>query len=539
MVSVQYQFSEQAGPAWAVWNGVVYPSVVLPLLSAEGGLSVVQDLELARDSLIDGAVFGVAASAGDFPATRIDTVAEVRLATEGSGGTAVAIVDFGRLVTVAGVSVGGIDDLVERWNGTEFVPVAGATPGALGEVATERLKLYPTEATAASIGAGSVVLPAVPTGLELVVAGTTVWFERQGGDPASLDGAPTGDVTYVVDRTDALREAFRRAAATATADLVTVRCELRAATPGVLQLTTAVRRRRVHAVVFPDGPSRTLEIAAEGAVTLTLPLPPTSGAWEVEAVELVARGRIPKIRALPSTGPEPATDAVLRLVPGRALLGRLPARLLERFAQLHAVRLLVAGGEAGGELGGILLGGTGDDPGEPTEAVPGGELLPVRVAPGTAAEWVTLELAEPTEPPVALWLELQAASGSLAWQLTAATADDLDAPGAPLRRRLPGGGVRPLTTVQALSERLGMLRLVGVPDPNRPVEALELGVGADGQRAPFTPTGDGVAVQLGRTPAATPTTAPQGQMLALTGAAAAPGSYTFEQLTVVYQEPPS
>lgn len=538
MASVQYQSNEQAGPAWGVWNGVAYPGAILPLLSAEGGLSVIHNLELERDSLVDDAVFGIAASAGDVPATRIDTVADVRLATDGSD-RSVAIIDFGRLVTVAGVNVSGIDDDVERWNGTEFVPIAGATPGALGEVATERLKLFPTTATAASIGGGSVVLPAVPTGLELLVAGTTVWFERQGGDPASLDDAPTGDVTYVVDRTDAVREAFRRAVAATTGGIVTVRCELRAATPGVLQLAAAVRRRRVHAVVFPDGPSRTLQIAAEGPATLTLPLPDASASWEVEAVELVARGRIAKVRTLPSVGPEPATDAVLQLVPGRALLGRLPTGSLARFAQLHAVRLLVAGGPAGGELGGVLFAGTDDDPGEPAEAVPGGELRPVRVGPGSAATWVTLELAEPIEPPGALWLELQAASGALTWELTAAPSGDAHAPGAPLRRRLPGGGVRRLTTVQALSERLGVLRLVGVPDPNRPIEALELGLDTDGQRAPFTPTGDGVAVRLGRTPATTPTVTPAGRALELTGAAAAPGSYTFEQLTVVYQEPPS
>lgn len=525
MAIVQYQ-QPVGQTGWTVWNGVVYTPVLAYFEPKAGALSVAQDVVLPRDAIVDEARFVVSASAGR--STTIASVAAVRRTSE--DGDPIAVIDFGRMVTVSSLSVSDIADSVWTWNGTTFIEVEDADPAQLGELATERIKLVLSSAvTEAAIGARGVFLPATPTGLELSVAGVTVWFERQGSDPGASGPLPAGDVVYDVERTDAVREAFRKAAAATSGPDVAVRVELRAATPGRLQLESRPRIRRVHPVTFPDGPSRTLDVAAEGPIALDLPLPEASAAWYVEAVELVARGTVPATRTLPATGPVAAVDAHLVLVPGRALLGRVPPQLSARFRTLTALRLLVDGGTAGGEIGGVLLGDVAGAPGEP---IPGGELRPASVRGGGGAGWVTLELTEPLEPPGPLWLEVQAASGSIAWGLTPSPATDPRAPGATLRRRLPGGGVRPLSQVAALSERLGALRVVGVPDPNQPIEALSVAVDDDPNPAPFTPTSDGVRVQLGRAEALTP----EGGLLHLTGEAAASGSYTFEGLSVIYQE---
>lgn len=559
---VQYQQADTV-EGWYVTNGVVIPWTSVLLGPTHGETSVVVDVTMSRRTLVDRMQFLV--DAAPTGVTEIGSVADVRLTTEPGADdtvTPVAIVDFGALVTVSAVTDLDVDE-VHTWTGTGFTE-DGLPPDGLGEIATERLKLVLSSSTTeATVRAGGVVLPAAPTGLELSIAGTTVWFERQGDDP---DPPPGSTSDHHVDRTDAFREAFRRAvdALPDDVDEATVRVELRSTTPGSLSLDVARTVREVHRVVFPDGPTRTITPPTEGAVTLSLPLPADALAdREIVAVDLVLRADVGPLRTLPASGPVPVTDAVLTLRPGRALLALLPEAPRARLVELHGVRLLVAGGEADGELGGRLLssapvadggvtgelggelpssapaedgGVAGDDGttppiGPPAEPIPGGDLVPTVVAAGTGMTWTTLELVEPVALAGPTWLELHAVSGSPTWALTDASPTDPAAPGASVRRRLPGGGVRELSEVAALGERLGCVRLVGVPDPNAPVPALELRVEADGEPAPLTPTSEEAEVHLGRLEPV-----PAGPSLDLVGSVAAPGSYTFSRIDVVHQQ---
>ena len=477
------------------------------------------ELTLPSDAIVDRAVFDITADKG--LTVPLGDVGDVR---PGSTGKEV-IVDFGGMTTITSVSVDG-EPGISRWNGVEFVDAAD------GEIQTERIKLdFGANVQASAVAdEGTLFLPTVPTGLELLVDGTSVWFERQGSSAGLTPPSGSGN-TFSVDRTAEVQQALLRSGGP-------VRVEVRSLTPGSLSLNPSVDIHRVHLVAFPEGPSRTLTLTAEGPVALVLPLPEASSGWTVDGVDLTASASLASERVVPPEGPAPSADGRLLLTAGRTVLGRLPATLVERSGTLTGIRLALRGGDHGGEIGGRLLLDaaplTGADPGaepRPGAPAPGGELTPVTIDPGDEVVWVTLRTAAPIGHE-ATWVELGLTYGTATWELTAADADD-DAPGTEVHLRRPGGAVRPLTTLADVGPLRGSLRLVTEPDDNRPIDALSIGLGdAVAERVGLTPTTGGVAARFGKQGGTTVTA----QTLTLTGAAAVAGAFTFADVRVTYRE---
>lgn len=495
-----------------------------PVEPTEGAISVAEDVVLPADAEIDSAVFNLTArSAG---VSSLAGIADVRSASPSSDASSALVLDFGRMVTVAGVSSPFATVGVSRWGGDAFHPVGLSFDDTFEEVTTDRLLLQFGEAVdeAAFRGGGGVALPAVPTGLELLVNGTTVWFERQGSSPVPPGPTPDAGVAYTVDRTDAIRDAFAKTPGGP------VRVELRAATPGLLTLEPIIDHRRVHPVAFPDGPSRSLDLPSEGPFTLELPLPGESSTWSVDEVRMVVRGGAGDDRVQPADGPPLAVeDAELVISAGRVLLARLPSGLLGRFLSLGAIRLPLSAPDQAGELTGRLL---GDADGRPGEPVDGGDLSSVRVEVGAAPQWTTLSLPAPIPLDGAVvWLEIHVSYGEVQWAMTRNPPEDPAAPGAELFRRLPGGGIRAFPVLAELGPLQGAVRVVGRADPNRPIPLLALDVGS-GVPLQVTPTGVDVAGAIGLPEPA----APVSNALTLDGLATASGTFTFADVTVRYRE---
>lgn len=494
--------------------------VVYLYLPAEAALSVSSDISLPLDAEVDLATFTVTAAPA--PAATVASVAEVREAEPPGGSGSAVTVDFGRLVTVSALYVPGSALNLYRWDGTGFTHLVEGD-GAFPEVSTERLLAEFEDAV--NVGTlrnnASVSLPAMPTGLELLIDGTTVWFERQGGT-AGIEAPESSGVGYGIDRTDAVREAFRRRPGGP------VRVELRAATPGLLSLGQNITHHRVHVVAFPEGTARTIDLAEEGPFAVELPLPAASSAWSVDEVRMIVRGTVGDVRILPAEGPTLADDALVVLGAGRSVLAAVPPALLARFESLSGVRLPLRSSGGGSEVAGRLL---ADVAGRAGETVPGGDLTPIRLEPGDAASWTTLATAAPVAAGGPLWLELSLGYGEVEWMLTANLSDDLTAPGAELHRRLAGGGVRPFPTLVDLGPRLGAIRLVGEAPANRPIGALSLDLGTEAP-VELTPGGSDVRAVIGlQTPLE-----PRDSAITLAGLAQAIGSTTFSDVQVVYRE---
>lgn len=490
----------------------------------DAALSLVWDATVPADAEVDGAVFALTAEPAGFATA--SSVADVRGAEAPSGTTGAAAVtlDFGRLVTVSSVDGGALAaDVVGvyRWDGTRFTLVS-TRAGTFVETATDRLLVEfdaavdPDDAREAM----SVTLPAQPTGLELAVDGTTVWFERQGSG-AGLQIPASDGAAYAVDRTVELRDAVARAAGGP------VRVEVRTTTPARLTLEPSVVYHRVHAVAFPEGPERSVDVAEEGPFEVELPLPAEATGWRVDELRLTVRGTPGEDRVLPAEGPVTVDDVHVVLGSGRTVLARVPDSLSERLDAIAAVRVPLRAPGDGGEVTGRLL---PDDEGRPGEPAPGGELTPLRVEAGAPAAYRTLVAAEPV-PAGPLWLELTMAYGELEWLLTASAATDPTAPGATLHRRLPGGGLRPFPTLEGLGPRFGALRLVGRAPANRPIAALALDVDT-GAPAEVTPSRTGVAAIVGLETPLRPAT----PSLRLRGVARALGGFTFADVRVIYRE---
>jgi hypothetical protein len=503
--------------------------------------SRVLEIPLAPDATIEHASFTVRAAA---PAglVALADVAEVRAADAESSATRYAVViDFGRLTSIADLSVGTTPFRYYRWNGTSWE----SEGDRFSELGTERLLVEFEDLVAVQdvVADGTVRLPARPTGLELLVEGTVVWSEQQGGPPPQ--GGVTAGVGFVVDRTVEVQEAVRRKRA-ATADPkadISVRVEFRTAYPGDLALEPEVRVRRSHVVAFPNGPTRTVERDGEGSLVLDLPLPDTSGSWLVGQVDVTVRATVGAERVQPAEGPSFTPDASLSLTPSRTVMIRLPDGLVGRFATVNGVRLPLSGG---GEIGGRLLASTAPagETGAPGEPVEGAVVTPITVPAGDVAAWTTIPLAAPI--PAAggpYWLELAVSYGDVTLQLTESPADDAGAPGAVVHRRLAGGGTKQLTAIAQLGQLHAAVRIVGTPDANAPINALSLNIllpdaetggGVDPAVAVgVTPTADGVPAELGLPGAITPVA----NTLTLVGTAAVAGSFTFDRITVVYYEP--
>lgn len=485
-------------------------------------LAVSSEVTLPADAEVDRATFSVTAEPAGL--TVASSVADVRVAEPPSTGDSAIMLDFGRLVTVSGVGTGAIDaDVVgvHRWDGTRFTRVASAD-GPFVETATDRLLVEFDDFVDADDArdALSVTLPAQPSGLELAVDGTTVWFERQGAS-AGLEPPETTGVGYAIERTAELRDALARAAGGP------VRVELRASAPARLALARTIEHHRVHAVAFPEGPERSVDVVEEGPLVVELPLPSEATGWSVDEVRLTVRGTPGDDRVLPAEGPATVDDVHVVLAPGRTVLARVPASLVAQLDEVVAVRVPLRAPGEGGEVTGRLL---PDDAGRPGEPAPGGELSPLALEAGSSAAYRTLVAAEPV-PAGPLWLELTMAYGEAEWLLTANADDDATAPGAALHRRLPGGGLRPFPTLEGLGPRFGALRLVGRAPANRPIAALAVDVDT-GAAAEVTPSRAGVAAIVGLETPLRPST----PSVRLRGVARALGALTFADVRVIYRE---
>lgn len=508
---------KSAEPYKVVVGEPYLPVIVAILLPAVAAFEIETRVSLPDGARLERATFGIGASPSN--STLVSSVASVRA---GSGST--CVIDFGRMVTVGSVffndGVHGVTK-VESWTGSAWLDLKST--GSFSEVTTERLLVTVSgggniEDAVSKAGVG---LAAQPSALELVIDGSTVWFERQGSAPdlvtkdsrgrdvlvsartgADKSDAQKAEVQYGVDRTDALREAFAKARSIGGKREVTVK--LRASTPGELSLDTDVSMLHEHTVTFgASAHSTTIDAPEEGTRTLVLngPFTPSD---KVREVALMLTGGFGPERVEPVDGPPVDSDAELVLGAGRTLLFGVPTSLASLFGQLQGVRLLLRS-DRGGEIAGRLLAAVGAD-GHPGDPVKGAELAPMQV-PARPAGWFTITLPKavpleiPGGSPVAAWLELVPSYGEISCALTTST--DPRAPGAPVLRRLPGGGTKHLSSLQAAEDPsqtttlYACLRVVGLPGQRDSRPAVEVSVPGGTGVALADPTGDNLRVVLG------------------------------------------
>ncbi len=489
------------------------------------------------DAIVEKALFSIVAKAPRN--VSLANVAEIEVrsgqgATIAPAPTAAVVVDFGTLTTVKDLNPGAATaTAVYMWTGTDWK--RNLSPAA--EFASQRVLLeFGQNVTAAQVKQnGSVTLPAAPGNLELLLDGVAVWTNRQGGEEITNG--------WLVDKTDLVRQTLTRlkSAAQVGETAVSLRVELRSDVLADLTLAPDIDVSRVHRVVFPNGPSRSVDNAAEGPVAIVLPLPEPSTTWSVDVVQVRTAASVGPERVQPAQGPGFTSSAKLCMAPGRSVLMRLPDVLVSRFDSIRGIRIPIAADGGAGEIGGRLLGvNAGDDgPGEPIE---GAVLAPVAVPAGETQQWTTLELPEGLDASLGpFWIELIVSYGDLVCALTHNDDTDVAAPGALVHHRLPGGGSRPLTQFrpEELGALFGTVRIVGEADPNAPIAALTLNVEhpATGALDPtvevgVTPTSDGADVYLKlQSPAK-----PQTPSLQLVGATAVGGAFTFDKIDVIYRE---
>jgi len=536
----EYAYSKSGG-VLQVYAGaeVIVDRLEIDIAEAAGSL-VEQQLELPEGARLERATFSFAASPAGL--TEVSSVAQVRPGSPLSGTAQACVVDFGRMVTVSdfGLGFGAGDvslDQVYRWTGAEWRVLGAPDSGGFAETSTDRLLVTATSDSSddivdAVVDVGEVRLPAQPTSLELLVDGTTVWFERQGSSPELTPAGVSGDAVYAVDRTDAVREAFARARVSGGKRAVNV--ALRAAAPGQLQMQPALAMLHVHLVQFgSDALSQTLDVTEEGVHQVQL-AGPYGSADRIREVALVVRGSFGPERVQPVEGPPPEPEVRLVLAPGRTVLLGLPRALAGRFGELTGVRLHVRAPGSGGEIAGRLL--ASDDTGQLGEPLTGGELPPVQVRGGYDG-WQTLSFAAavPTPAgagPLAAWLELAPSYGEVECSLTGAGPSSSPVPGAPVRRRLAGGGTAPIPRLGGYPELSAALRIVGRPERGRPLPAVEVAVAGAGAVAGANPTSDDLSVRLGVDPGVTPV----GDLVPLVLRIAAAGSVTVDTVQVAYSK---
>jgi hypothetical protein len=361
-------------------------------------------------------------------------------------------------------------------------PDGGGNAVQFEELQTERLlATVDNNVSAASFAQqSSVVIPTPPSDLELLVNGVRAWFRQGPIDVPEFDD--TIDITAAV------------AAAAAAGGDVTV--TFRAAAPASLTLDLTPRTLCRYPIVFPEAAARTIEAPSEGVYPLLLPVHATDATkpWQVQQVIVDVSAKLPAARVIPADGPAFSSDAELVLDPNHGIVVRLPAAAVSSLGTLTGVRLPVVAGEDGAELAGTLR--TADAHGEPGDAVPKGALGPVTLQPSTSTEPAWIDLALTTKHPLkssdVLWLEVQAARGSVRWKLAVPSSDANE--NATLRRRTSSGKYVALSTLASLPY-MGALRVAGEERPNDPLAAVIVaatGAGASGTVA-------GVPTQAGTT----------------------------------------
>lgn len=546
MVGGGYSYDSTGGDLVAVAGRYTTTLLVYIVTTSEGVVAVEHRLELPAHARLDRATFVIGASPAG-PSTSTASVATVRESAPLSGTGPACVIDFGRMVTVGGVAPAQFSGVtissVAVWTGAAWQPV-GSTD-SFPERTTDRLLVQGSSSGVTFIDGvrgGSVALPAQPQGLELLVDGNTVWFERQGSTPDVAaeftgPGAPgdTPVVTYAVDRTEPVREAFARAR---DVDGVrTVAVALRAPVPGTLVLQPSAAMLHEHLVQFgADALSRTVEADEEGLHVVPLAGPQADGTFaagdEVRAVELELRGSFGRDRVQPVAGPPIEDEVSLVLGAGRVALLGIPRTVAARFGALSGIRLRLHTGPRGAELAGRLL--APDAQGGAGEPVSGGEIAPLQVA-AQHDGWATIGFAEavpPGEPDgdVAAWVELTASYGEIEVALTPAPVDDPVAPGAPARRRLPGGGTVPVAVLADFGPLGAALRLVGVPGTVEPIPAVRVSLAGTTAAAEANPAGDAIAMTLAPDAGLAPADGRAELVLAI----AATGSVTVSNVRILY-----
>ena len=514
--------------------GFVLDDFIIPIISfeaiSEAGYETSQDVVLPAGAVVTQALLEV--SAGPPPtATTVGGIATVRAAQGAPASSASAIVvDFGVLRTVSSVSAPREVKRIDAWRGTQFdqdvvTKSNGTGLATFTEVQTERLLVtLATSVSPASFADDATVTTTTPPAdLALLVGGAQAY---------ARPGAVPQDFSEQVDVTAALQAALD-AATPGTDGNVTVPVVLRARVPGTLGLDLAqpIGYLRTHSVSFP-GDTTTRSLDSEGLVEVVLPLPDDAEGWIVHRVlaTVVATDSGPQ-RVLPPVGPDVTDDATLVLDPDRRLLVRVPPGRLAPFERLAGVRVSAAPDPGGVELSGALLADADGAPGAP---VPKGTFTPLTLEAASAPAFVTLALPQPlkagAEAP--LWLSLAATRGSAAIELAEPAGDAVDVT---LRRVMPNGVVRPLSSPVGVRTDVLRLRLVGIPPELAPIDVVSADLsGGDAVHEAVDPalaaTGL-VSLALG-TPAERP-----GLAIAITATAAT--SVTIGPVVVAYTDPAS
>jgi hypothetical protein len=507
-----------------------FPKVTFDATS-EAGYETSQDLVIPAGAVVTRALLEVSAEAPEF-ATPVGGIAAVRAAAGApTSSSDEIVVDFGVLRTVSSVSAPKDIESIDAWRGTQFdqfVFGAGSRAAAdveFTEVQTERLlvNLVNSVSPATFAADATVTTTTPPADLELLVGGTRA-YTRSGPVPQGF--------TEQVDVTGALQAAVDAAPPGPDED-VTVPVVLRARVPGTLGLELAqpIGYLRTHAVSFP-GDTTTRSPGEEGELVITLPLPDDAEDWIIHRVlaTVVASDDDPQ-RVLPPVGPPATSEAELILDPDRRLVVRVPPERLAPFERLAGVRVSARPEEGGVELAGALLDDADGAPGEP---VPKGTFTPVTLDATDAPSFVTLPLPAPVKvaADAPLWFSLAATRGSAAVELAAPTGEAADAT---LRRVMPNGAVRPLSSPVGVRTDVLRLRLAGIPPELAPIDVVSVDLdGGDVVREEVDPVlvaGGLVSLALG-TPAARP-----GLALRLTNTAAT--AITIGPVVVAYADPVS
>ena len=504
-----------------------------------------QTQTLPAGAIVQSAVYTVTARPAGV--VTIGTVAQVR---EGDGEL---VVDFLGMRTVDRLQAPVAITSIRPWAGTQFadgslISNGSGTVQRFTEVQTERLLVRFSgaigEEDLAANGSVSVLSP--PADLELLVNGTRAWFNAGPAKPTGDADDPTAYVT-AVDLTAPVRAVV--AAAPPGAESVAVEVVLRSSVPGQLALGAVLDIQPTFGVLFPEGATRTVEAPEEGAYEVALPLPAEAAEWQIHEVQATVAATLPLPRVLPPDGPELSADAQLLLDADHAVLVGLPPAGLAPLATLAGIRLPIGVGAEGAELAGVLR---ADDGGVPGEPVPGGQFGPVTLPAGELDQraWTTLPLAKEHKlaPGERLWAGLQLARGSVSWPLAVpeppATPPALAAD-APLRRQLPNGAFRPLSSAGDVPTTAAAVRLVGEAPASSPVAAVELEVFLDDAGTSvgvpaFTPTTDGVLVALRLEPPLTragePAAFDETGALTLRLTTKAPGSVSFNGVRIAYTD---
>ena len=419
--------------------GGVIGIIFLPPISLgavqQSSAQVVVPLGIPPDPSSRKAVVTVTAAAPG--TTNVGGIATVRAAAgEPTATSSQLVIDFGALRTVSALEVpstAGSLNTITPWVGTKFdggFEGNGFLAATFNELQTERLLVGVANAIAPSALAdgGKVTTTTPPADLELLVAGTRVFF-RPGPAPPGF--------SQDVDVTAAVQAAVDAGGTVGADGNLTVPLTLQARVPGTLGLAFAdtVRFLRTFTVDFP-GPTTSARSPRRATRWSRCRSPPTP-----------ARGRS-TASSPPSPPTTPARCACSR--PWDRRRARTPSCCSAPTAvswsscrrahsagsrRLSGVRVLLTAGASGIEIGGALLGGTATTPGDP---LPKATMAPVSLPASSSPAWATLSLARPFTPPpgVTLWLSLAVNRGSAVMAL-ADLADDR------CRRRVRGAPDRP------------------------------------------------------------------------------------------------